>query len=330
MKSQINSSQPDTLGDLLLIDGPRISGFLKKTVIGLWGFITILSLFSFIFSVYSLNLWDRLSAAELPRYFSDMTPETVQFLAEWKNTILQTGLSLSGYALIFTVSRVICAVTLFIVGFMLIRRYSDHLMAVLMAILLSVFAAAGMWNNPLFSWGVALAPWLNYPVQFLAWLTWCGAIVIYTFPDGKFAPRWTLWLAVLLVPLTFLMAFNVDILLNPNNWPEPFYLLPNILFTGAALFSIIYRHQNTLNVAQKRSLQLYEGGISLLIVLYFIHLFMMNIYPLLTGHVLFEGNEARLNYVLLSEPIWFASETFFAIGLALSVFRDNLMERSAR
>jgi hypothetical protein len=56
----------------------------------------------------------------------------------------------------------------------------------------------------------------------------------------------------------------------------------------------------------------------------------MNIYPLLTGHVLFESNEARFNYVLLSEPIWFASETFFAIGLALSVFRNNLMERSAR
>lgn len=330
MKSQTNSYQPDTPGNFSLDDGPRISGFLKKIAIALWGFITLLSLFSFIFSVYSLNLWDRLPAAELSRYFSDITPETVQFLAEWKNSVLQTGLSLSGYALIFTVSRVICAVTLYIVGFMLIRRYGDHLMAVLMAMLLSVFAATGMWNNPLFSWGVALAPWLNYPVQFLAWLTWCGAIVIYTFPDGKFMPRWTLWLAALLVPLTFLMAFNIDLPLNPNNWPEPFHLLPNILFTGAALFSIIHRHQNAQDVSQKRSLRFYAGGLSWLVVLYFIHLSMMSIYPMLTGNVLFESNEARLNHVLLSEPIWFASETFFAIGLALSVFRDTLMEGSAR
>lgn len=330
MKSQTNSYQPDTPRDSSPIDGPRISGFLKKIAIAVWGFITLFSLISFIFSVYSLNLWDRLPAAELSRYFSDITPETVQILAEWKNTVLQTGLSLSGYALIFTVSRVICAITLFIVGFMLIRRYSDHLMAVLMAMLLSVLAAAGMWNNPLFGWGVALALWLNYPVQFLAWLTWCGAIVMYTFPDGKFIPRWTRGLAALLVPFTFLMAFNLDIPLNPNSWPEPFHLLPNLLFAGSVLFSIIHRHQNAQDVSHKRSLRLYAGGLSWLVVLYFIHLFMTSIYPMLTGNVLFESNEARLNYVLWSEPIWFASETLFAIGLALSVFRDKLLEESAR
>ena len=310
-------------------NGLRLSGTLQKIAVLLWGVLTILSLISLAFSIYSLNLWDRIPAAETSRYFSDITPEFVQLHADWQSTVLETGLSLSGYALIFTISRLIGGASLFIVGFMLIRRYSDHLMAVLMAIVLSLFAAAGIWNNPLFGWGVELAPWLNYPVQLLAWLTWCGAIVIYTFPDGRFMPRWTRWLAVLLVPLTFLMAFDIDIFLNPNNWPAPFYLLPNILFIGGALVSVIYRYQNTLDVKQKRSMRPYVWGISLLIVLYFIYLFMMNIYPLLTGRALFESNEALLNYVLLSEPTWFAFETFFAIGLGLSVFRDNLIEKSA-
>jgi hypothetical protein len=213
---------------------------------------------------------------------------------------------------------------------MLMRRYSDQLMAVLMAITLSMFAAAGIWNNTLFAWGVALAHWLDYPVQLLGWLTWCAAIVIYVFPDGKFMPRWTGWLAALLVPITFVMSFNIDIFLNPNNWDAPVYFLDNILFIGGALVSVLYRFRNTPDVEQRQALRGYVWGIALLIGLYFIYYFMIDIYPWLTGHALFESKAAILKYVLTSEPIWFAFETIFAIGLARSVFRDKLIEKSAR
>ena len=328
MGSYMHSSQSGTTREVPLAYGPRLSGVSQKIAIAFWGLITITSLLSMAFSIYTLNLWDRLPAAESAHYFSEMTSEGVQFHADWQDAVLQTGLSLSGYALIFTVARLIGGLSLFIVGFMLIRRYSDHLMAVLMATLLSVFAAAGIWNNTLFSWGVNLAPWLNYPVQVLAWLLWWGAIVIYTFPDGKFTPRWTIWLAVLLVPLTFTLAFNIDIFLNPSNWPEPFYLLPNILFIGGALIAVIYRYSHTVEPEKKQAMRWYVVGISLLICMYFVILILIDIYPLLTGQDLFQSYSAALRYVLVNEPIWFAFETFFAVGLALSVFRDKLLEHT--
>jgi len=328
MGSHIHSSQSGTKRELSLAYGPRLSGVSQKIAIAFWGFITVTSLLSMAFSIYTLNLWDRLPAAESARYFLDMTPEGVQFHADWQDAVLQTGLSLSGYALIFTVARLIGGLSLVIVGVMLIRRYRDHLMAVLMATLLSVFAAAGIWNNLLFGWGVNLAPWLNYPVQVLTWLLWWGAIVLYTFPDGKFTPRWTIWLAVLLVPLTFTLAFSIDIFLNPNNWPEPFYLLPNILFIGGALIAVIYRYSHTVEPEKKQAMRWYVVGISLLICLYFVNLILIDIYSLLTGQALFQGNSATLRYVLVNEPIWFAFETFFAGGLALSVFRDKLLEHN--
>jgi hypothetical protein len=157
-------------------------------------------------------------------------------------------------------------------------------------------------------------------------LTWCGAIVIYIFPDGRFTPRWTLWLAVLLVPLSFIMAFNIDIFLNPDNWGGPFYLLPNILFIGGALFALIYRYRRIVEYEQKRAMRWYVRGITLLIIVYFVNLLMTDVYYLLAGHDLFQSNGALVKYVLLNEPIWFACETFFAVGLALSVFRDKLIE----
>lgn len=309
-----------------LATSPRLSGISQKIAIVLWSLVTLTSLLSLSFSVYRLNLWDRTPATETIRYFPDMTPEGIQALADWQNTILERGLSLSGYASIFTVARIIGGVSLLAVGLMLIRRYSHHLMAVLMATVLSVFAATGIWNNTLLGVGVPFAPWLSYPVQVLGWLLWCAAIVIYTFPDGRFTPHWTRLLAILLVPLTFLVAFDIDIFLNPGNWPGPLYLLPNILFVGGGLYSVIYRYRHMENIDQKRALRWYVWGISSLVVVYFINLLMTDIYYWIAGQSLFQSNSAGLTCVLLNEPIWFACETFFAVGVALSVFGNHLLE----
>lgn len=309
-----------------LATSPRLSGISQKIAILLWSLVTLTSLLSLAFSIYSWDVWDRIPASETIRYFPDITPENAQLHADWQATILQTGLSLPGYALIFTLARLIGGLSLLVVGFLLIRHYSDHLMAVLMATVLSVFAAAGIWNYPLFGSSVTFAPWLGYPEQVLGWLLWGGAIVIFTFPDGIFTPRWTVWLAALLIPLTFLSAFGVDIVLNPANWPAPFYLLPNIVFIGGALVAVLYRYARTSSSGQKRSLRWYVLGLSLLVGIYFVNLFLTDIYYLVAGHLLFEGNAANLKYVLVNEPIWFACETFFAVGLALSIFRDHLLE----
>ena len=324
MRSNIGTSQSGVQVESAA--SPRLAGISRIIAIVLWGLVTLTSLLSLSLSIYRLNLWDRIPAAESTRFFPDLTAEGVQFHADWQNTVLQTGLSLSGYALIFTLARIIGGISLFVVGFMLIRHYSNRLMAVLMATVLSVFAAAGIWGNPLFGWGAAFAPWLGYPVQVLGWLLWCAAIVIYTFPDGKFTPRWTLWLAILLVPLTFIMAFDIDIFLNPGNWPGPLYLLPNILFIGGGLFAVLYRYRHTVDFEQKQAMRWYVWGISSLVVLYFINLLITDVYYLIAGQSLFQSTSAGLTYVLINEPLWFACETFFAVGLALSIFRYKLLE----
>ena len=324
MGSIISSSHSGIKGEVAT--SPRLSGMSQNIAIVLWSLVTLTGLLSLAFSIYSWNVWDRIPATETIRYFPEITPENVQLHADWQNTILQTGLSLSGYASIFTLARLLAGLSLVGVGFLVIRRYSDHLMAVLMATVLSVFAAAGMWNNTLFGSSVTFAPWLSYPEQVLNWLLWCGAIVVYTFPDGKFTPRWTVWLAALLIPLTFLSAFGIDIVLNPANWPPPFYLLPNLVFIGGGLFAVLYRYRHTVHFEQKQAMRGYVWGISLLVVLYFMNLLMTDVYYLIVGQPLFQSNSARLTYVLVNEPIWFACETLFALGLALSVFRNKLLE----
>jgi hypothetical protein len=304
----------------------RLTGVWRKTGILVWGIITLVSLVSLAYSLYSLNVWDRVPAAQQIRYFPDSTADGIQSHADYQDAVLQAGFSLSGYALVFTAARLLGSLALFIVGFLLLRRYSDRLMAVLMAVLLSVFAAAGIWGNPLFSWGAALAPWLKIPAGVLAWLLWCGLIVLYTFPDGRFTPRGTVWLAVLVVPLIFFMAFSINFFLNPESWPEPFDLLPNILFIGGGWFAVLYRYFRTMSPDMKRRSGGYVLGISLLMLAYFVDFFINVIYIRLTGQPLIQGFRAGMGYALVYEPLWYALEIGFAAGLAVSVFRKGLLE----
>jgi hypothetical protein len=294
-------------------------------MIGIWLVITITSVVSLALSVYSLNLWDRLPANELLPYFSLMSERGLREHDAYQDAVQEAGFSLSGYALIFTMARLIAGISLLLVSFLLIRRYSNHLMAALMAILLSIMSAAGIWRNPLFDWAVAIAPWISFPAQLLGWLLWCGTIVIHTFPNGRFTPRWTLWLALLLVPLTFFIAFGVDIFLNPDNWPEPFYLFPDLVFIGGALFAVLYRYTRLPSNAQKQALRWYVIGASLLIVFYLADLLFMFIYFFVTGDFPLQTMRDILAYVLVKEPIWFALETLLAIGVARFVFREKLL-----
>jgi heme O synthase-like polyprenyltransferase len=78
--------------------------------------------------------------------------------------------------------------------------------------------------------------------------------------------------------MTFTMAFNIEIFLNPNTWPAPFYLVPNILFIGGALFSVIYRYRHITEPRQKQAMRWYVFSLVLLTTLYFVNLSLTDIY----------------------------------------------------
>jgi hypothetical protein len=155
---------------------------------------------------------------------------------------------------------------------------------------------------------------------------WCGLIVLYTFPNGHFSPRWTFWLAVLVVPLTFFMAFSTNIFLSPDNWPDPLNLLPNIIFIGGGLFAVLYRYWGSMDLAKRRRLRSYVDSLTLLLAAYFVDFVINQVYPLLAGQLLIQGFRAGMTYALVYEPVWYILQVNFAIALAVSVFRDKVLE----
>jgi hypothetical protein len=88
-----------------------------------------------------------------------------------------------------------------------------------------------------------LHPVLSELSRFLAsLLDTCVLLFFFLFPDGRFVPRWTRWLGVLLIVWLVLMSFP-DSPFNPENWPEELRLavLVGWLFTGG--IAQVYRYR---------------------------------------------------------------------------------------
>jgi len=201
--------------------GVRLHGLLLIAGRTAWAAIFILALAVFGMSVYFLYVWSR-----LPCIAKDW-----ETCVEFEQALHQIGLSFGSYSLYFLALQIIAALPYFVLSVLIVRRRSDALIALLFAMLLPVAGAAGTWFNPLWQWLKVgelnpLIGWLGedtaaiLPAQILTLVLNSGVIIAcFTFPDGRFVPRWTRWLALVWVPLVFCSTFFPGTPLDATTWP---------------------------------------------------------------------------------------------------------------
>jgi len=192
------------------------------------------------------------------RVIEQLTPENFQALHN-------AGLSLDFYATYVVIFQTSCALIWFLVGIVIFWRKSDDWMALFVALFL-VTNAAGVSSTvgPL----ATFSPVWQWPVQSLGVLSTASlGLFFYLFPDGRFVPRWTRWLAGLWI------ASQVIFLLFPSFlFPTiqlgltAFSPLPwNILFfgfIGSMLFAQVYRYRWVSGPAQRRQTKWVIFGVS--------------------------------------------------------------------
>ncbi|HUS14755.1 MAG TPA: hypothetical protein VM536_07020 [Chloroflexia bacterium] len=114
--------------------------------------------------------------------------------------LLTLGISLDAYGLGYTLFTVAVALAWWLLAALVFARRSDDWMALLVALMLVLQGANGVTETLAASSGV------YFLVNNLGWFVLQG--VLFLFPDGRFAPRWTGWLllglyATDLLSLTF-------------------------------------------------------------------------------------------------------------------------------
>lgn len=134
-----------------------------------------------------------------------------QMTASVMRELSQSGLSLDAYALSWIIMSLVEALVWIGVGAFIFWRKSDDWMALLVALMLISWGVNTTTNNLLYSSSSWSIP--ENAVQLIESVTWMFTLAL--FPNGRFVPRWTVWIA--LIDIVYIAVFLL--FLRPLNIP---------------------------------------------------------------------------------------------------------------
>jgi signal transduction histidine kinase len=185
-------------------------------------------------------------AVAVPSYYAQLSDP-----AEAVRTgLAQLGISSGSYAAFRVALAVLVVLVYYAVAVAIFWRKSDYRVALFVSLFLTTFGVNASFlltdlagANP--TWG-----WLFRVPEYAGWL--CVSLFFYLFPDGRFTPRWTRPLAVLIAILQVPLTFIPDSSLSQEAW---WNLLLQVLFLGiwsSGLFAQIYRYRHVSGTVQRQ------------------------------------------------------------------------------
>lgn len=305
------------------IHGPRLSGTWKKTLIGTWLLVWLVSLVVFGMAIYYWFRWDSTPAAQMPKFFPLITPADQDSMAKYQAAIQQAGLSLAFYGGLFAILRLVSGIPYFVLSALIVRRRSDRLMVILFAIVLAVIGAAGRWISP--NWVVIpdAIPGAVIVKKILDFLLSCSGIILYAFPDGRFVPRWTRWAAIAVLVSSILENLLTGTPLNYANLPGLWGSLPSRILLIIGLAALAYRYIKGADTVKKQQIKWIVLGMIPLAIFYIAHylIYQTNLMANLDW-----TPRLVLTFELALEPPWYVTQIFFAVCIGVSVLRYRLWD----
>ena len=198
--------------------------------------------------------------------FDRLTTEQVQV---FKNL----GLTPEFYAA-YTVALPVGAMVVFTaIATVIFWRRSEDRMALFGAFMLVVFGGAAL-SSDVPQTLAAAHPALWFPVHLLDYLGQVAFVVFfYVFPNGRFVPRWTRWLAIavalLYVPDIFFPDSSLDLLSGPLF----------IGFIGSLVIAQVYRYRRVSSPVERQQTKWVVFGVGVALVGFTILLTLANYVP---------------------------------------------------
>jgi signal transduction histidine kinase len=159
------------------------------------------------------------------------------------------GLPATAFAAYLLVIQSLWAAAYIAVGATIIWRRSDQAMALLAALVLLTFGLSDSFLS------AGQAPYEGRPLIVQAFeFVGFGSLLLFLFlfPQGRFVPRWTAWLALLAiawqVPDTFFRTSG----LSTQSWPPLLAFLPTLLTLGSVVAVQVYRHLRVSDAVERQ------------------------------------------------------------------------------
>jgi signal transduction histidine kinase len=171
------------------------------------------------------------------------------------------GLSLGFYAGYGVALQVAFSLAYGTVAAVIFWRRSDDRMALLVSFALLTFGATTF--TGLMGVLAAAYPFWRTPVDCIAYAgSVAFTLFLYTFPDGRFVPVWTRWVALVWIVQQFPAQLAHGSPLDTRTWPLGLQLLMFAGFLGSVVYAQVFRYRRVSSVVQRVQTKWVVLGIS--------------------------------------------------------------------
>jgi hypothetical protein len=241
--------------------------------------------------------------------------------------LAEIGLSLEFFVSYTVILNCVVIFVLMTMAFLLFLRKPDDWMALMVSLMM---VAIGSVTLPVTGVLADVNPAVALIYHALRALgVGIGLSVLFTFPDGRFTPRWTRYLLV----LWFL--YGISWLLNPALAPlavpadmrtggQLLVLAFTLIWFGAGLFAQIYRYKHVNNKVQSQQTKWVVFGF----VMFMVGMFAISL-PVLLVPALRQPGPMLMTYLLIEIPLVMVCLTLVPITIMISIMKYQLWDIDA-
>lgn len=167
-----------------------------------------------------------------------------------RDNLAEAGLSAGQYAAYRLGLEVCFAAVCLALGAWIFRRRSDEPVAHFVSLLL-VLLGTTLWGS-LQTLGATYPAWRSVVSALDSVAIVSLFVFFYLFPDGRFVPRWTRWIAAAALVQTAITLLFPASSLNPDNFPAPLFVLflSGMLLTG--VYAQVHRYRRVSGPVERQ------------------------------------------------------------------------------
>ncbi len=237
----------------------------------------------------------------------------------------QTGLSAAAYAMFCTALDVTLTLTFMLIGAVIFWRKSDDWMALLTSLTCMVFPTLFV---PTLVFLPQVRPGWTVAVGMVRAIGQATSLIVpyYLFPNGRWVPRWTRWLATawisctvvwLIFPKAPLNNVYVGTYLQTPALSYVFYLA----FYAAGVMAQVYRYRHVASPIERQQTRWVVFGTTAAVCAYGAYQLGKIVLPALD-----QPGLAYVRYIFLARPIYYALVACAPLCIGISALRYRLWD----
>ena len=218
-----------------------------------------------------------LVAASLPAAYEQLSTvcegwrgwcDYARLLPEEAGALERVGLSVGFYPAYKVAFSIVLVLGYWSIGAILFWKRPDNGAVLLASVMLVTF---GTVQADTLQWLADAYPAWALPVRLMYFVAEASLTVFFcVFPDGRFVPRWTRWVAVASITYWLLDSFFPNSLVSPTNWPLVISAPLLLGLIGSLVVAQIYRYRRVSGPVERQHTKWVFFGFTATIVMFLV------------------------------------------------------------